>query len=318
MEPIEISVIISTYNRDTSLKDTIESLLSQSLSKNNFEIIIVDNNSNDNTSKLASEYNKNKAHSIRYVLEKEQGLSKARNRGSKEAKGEIITFIDDDAIADKYLLEKILDVYDHYPQASIIGGKIKPVWSINKPSWLTKNLETYYSLLDLGDEIMEINFPQTPFGCNFSIKRQLFLDLGGFSADLGRTGTNLLSGEEIYLCYLSELNNNKSYYVPKAIVYHRIPPERLNRYFLIKRSFYQGISNIVFQKICKKNKNYSLLTYLTKLKNIIKNIIKNLLRPKSNLLTEDFIKMLSTLGSIYELSLNSLRPNKRIKRNDAK
>lgn len=298
MVPIEITVIISTFNRCQFLQEALESILSQEYEGGYFEIIIVDNNSTDGTRELVSRYASAYPGIVKYVREERQGISNARNRGVQEAEGTIVAFIDDDATADRGWLKGVMEVYENYPDAGVVGGRIEPVWLSKKPGWLTQNLETSFGILNYGNEIQELSFPKTPFGGNFSIKRALFLALDGFCGNLGRRGDCLLANEEILLCHLVEKSNAKVYYTPHAVVHHKILPERLNRLYLFKKSYTQGISNVVLERELKQSQNVSWWNDFHDLKEMLKGLIRHLLSGKYKLLTEDIFTIFFISGKL--------------------
>ena len=124
---LKISLIICTYNRDRFIGDALESLSMQTLDPSNFEIIIVNNNSTDNTENISLAFIKDHAElDCKYVVETNQGLSFARNRGIQESKYKIITYIDDDAFAKPDFLEQIFTYFNENPNIAGIGGKVIP------------------------------------------------------------------------------------------------------------------------------------------------------------------------------------------------
>ena len=129
-----ISAIISTYNRERYLPKLFESISKQNYL--NFEIIIIDNNSPGNTKELTENFLKNNSTlNIRYFLEKKQGLSFARNRGIQEAKGDIITFLDDDAYISENYFERISYYFKQYLDVMAIGSKILLDYESTIPKW---------------------------------------------------------------------------------------------------------------------------------------------------------------------------------------
>ncbi|MHC4418402.1 MAG: FkbM family methyltransferase, partial [Planctomycetota bacterium] len=118
---VRISAVICTYRNPELLGSAIESLVNQTLHRDLFEIIVVDNNSGDSTKRVVERYP-----GVRYVLEEKLGLSQARNAGIGAACGDIIAFIDDDAEACRGWLAALLRVYDAVPEAWAVGGKVLP------------------------------------------------------------------------------------------------------------------------------------------------------------------------------------------------
>src|SRR3989344_2536998 len=102
-----VTVVVCTYNRSDLLYKCLESLVRQTVSKNLYEVLVVDNNSKDNTQQAVKRFIKTYVH-IRNIKTDVQGLSHARNIGWKHAKGEYIAYIDDDAIAEPDWIEQII------------------------------------------------------------------------------------------------------------------------------------------------------------------------------------------------------------------
>jgi len=236
------SVVICTYNRAGYLKKCLDSMLNQNY--DNFEVIVVNGPSTDETENLLKKY------PFKVIQQKEKGgLSAARNLGIKEAKGEIIAFIDDDGIADESWLYELTKLYTTEDIVSV-GGKIMPIWLSEKPEWYTNQLGSYLSLLDISQNIKQIVFPDCPYGCNMSFKKSIFNVVGYFDVSFGRclSKNNLLSGEEVDLCKRINERGYKILYNPKAIVHHQIDPSRVTKAWFRKRFYWGGISGAVFNK----------------------------------------------------------------------
>lgn len=300
MAPATISVVISTYNRYVYLKEALDSLVCQDLPADSFEIIIVDNNSHDKTPELVASYCNRSEPATRYVKELKQGLSFARNRGAQEARGSIVAFMDDDAIADKGWLRELMSIYRQFPDAGVVGGKIKLTWPVEKPTWLTHNLEISFGALDYGDKIQELRYPRTPFGGNFSVPKALFLELGGFNEALGRTRARLLSSEEVYLCHLMEQRGKKVYYAPQALVYHTVLPERINRKYLVKRAYAQGKSNVMVEQEMRVRQQQVWRTELRDLAETLKGSIRHILAMEHRLNAEDLFTLFFIAGKLKQ------------------
>src|SRR5436305_8021426 len=117
-QELKISVIICSYNRAKYIIDAVESLYDQTVLKNLYEVIVVDNNSTDNTKELCLQYIASHSdYNIHYFDEKQQGASFARNTGVAHSKAPLIAFMDDDAIADKNFIESILRFFETHPEA---------------------------------------------------------------------------------------------------------------------------------------------------------------------------------------------------------
>ena len=241
---VKFSVVVCTYNRCELLRGLLLSLLDQSANKDAYEIIIVDNNSTDATSRVVVEMSKQEKPVVKYVKETQQGLSFARNAGTFESNGEIIGYIDDDSVADGSWVENLCKVYDDFPRVACVGGRIKAEWPSERPEWLPQSLERNYGVFDLGGDVKVVEYPANVLGGNISVRKEVFLKVDGFSVKLGRSVRGLLSNEEKDFCHRIQKSGEIVMYTPHALVYHKVHPERLNEAFLLRRAYWQGISNV--------------------------------------------------------------------------
>jgi glucosyl-dolichyl phosphate glucuronosyltransferase len=234
------SVVVCTYNRSESLRRTLKSIREVTTPNNlSWEVIVVDNNSNDDTRLVFEEIEKNFATEIRYVFEDKQGISNARNRGVKESRGEIIAFADDDVIVDKYWIQCIDKAFKEHNDVVCIGGKILPIWEISKPDWLNQDLYTYLALLDYGDSAVYMDTPDI-YSANIAVKSEMFKKHGVFDTNLGRIPKKLYCAEETD--FLKRLLNagEKILYHPSLIVHHHIPAHRISKQYMRKWNFDRG------------------------------------------------------------------------------
>ena len=240
---MKVSIIVITRNRAVYLHQVLKSLIGQEIQGEAYEIILVDNNSKDATASVVKDFNRTFGDRIEYVFKPEIGMPKARNTGASVAKGEILVFIDDDAIASSNWLDTYDRLYKTFPDIVAWGGKIDLVFQSSRPKWLSDDLMMALSYLNISDKETILSFPDYPFGCNFSVKREYYMRIGGFIEDLKN------SNEEKAFFYKLHLNNYKVGFSPKALVYHQIPSSRLKKRYFIKRGIKQGIGNIKFDSI---------------------------------------------------------------------
>jgi len=241
---IKASVIVCTYNRSALLEGCLNSLVSQDFPPDEYEIIVVDNNSTDNTSRIVNQITKGSSAEIRYVLEKRQGLSYARNTGVKEARGKIVAFIDDDARAGISWLKEIVGTFEKVtPVPGCVGGKVMPIWIAARPKWLPESLLTYLGVLNHGDSPKWTEENEYVWGVNMAFLKQSLERVGFFEPALGRKGKSLISNEEIFLFQKLRTSGENVYYQPKAFVHHHVPQERLKKTWFLRRIFAQGISD---------------------------------------------------------------------------
>lgn len=234
-----ISIIICTHDGGKTLLQCLESLNRQIYASDEVEILIIDNASINETKNIAQDFIKSSKFKCRYIFEPKLGLSVARNRGIREAGGEIVAFIDDDAIADKNWLKNFTFCFKS-ENVWAVGGKVVPKFEISPPTWLPEKKQLFpLTICDLGPKTKEV--PHI-VGTNMAFAKKIFKQLGRFRTDLGRKGASLLSGEEIDFCERITKSGGKIIYCPKAVVSHLVPKERLTRTFFRKRMFIEGVS----------------------------------------------------------------------------
>src|ERR1051325_7818256 len=159
----EISVVIGTYNRCDVLRGALESLLSQDSGGIDYEVIIVDNNSTDDTRNMVEGLrDKFGSSNLIYCFERTQGVSHARNRGISMARGRLIAFTDDDIRPAENWIASVREGFDKFPNADCIGGRVLPPPKTEVPVWLTQRHWTPLALLDLGDKPIDLDGRKGP------------------------------------------------------------------------------------------------------------------------------------------------------------
>lgn len=239
---IEISAIIATYNRAQFLEGLFDSILQQSIDSSRYEVVLVNNNSTDDTEAKCHEFMA--AHpevQVKYVVETQQGLSFGRNRGVAESTGKYLTFLDDDAVLTPDFFAQIIGFLDAHPEVSAIGGKILLKYMVGKPSWYNPYLASLLGFFDKGDA--QKRFTKDYFrGSNMSFRAELFQRHEGFNTALGRVGRQLYGNEEKELFYRLQAKGEEMWYVPEAVVFHLVPQERTTAEFIRRQGIGSGIS----------------------------------------------------------------------------
>jgi GT2 family glycosyltransferase len=230
------------------LSEGLPELLAQRLPGGPYEVLVVDNASNDDTPKRVGDLIERYPGRVRYVREDRLGLSSARNAGVRHANGPIIAFIDDDAVPDRGWLASLVSAFDN-PTVACAGGPVVPVLQGELPAWFSPELQTYISIFDKGSEPVPLTYNEYPRGVNIAFRREIFRTVGLFSVSFGRKGQSLMSYEEIELCYRIERAGWAILYVPDASVHHTIHAERLSRDWFLRRFYWQGKSEAYFDLI---------------------------------------------------------------------
>ena len=247
---IQLSVIIPTKNRVASLERTLKSIVSQTLDKSVFEVIVVDNGSTDTTKELSNQYS-SVFENFKYVYEEKAGLHYGRHTGMRSASGAILTYADDDIEAFPSWLEAILHSFKN-PQVDLVGGKNIPLFEGNPPQWLLEMWNFrhpegkylgYLSILDFGDEAKFIE-PYFILGFKFSVRKDTLIAAKGFHPDGMPSEQLILRGDgESYISKFVEESGKKAYYNPAASVKHIIPASRMTVDYFQRRAYAQGISD---------------------------------------------------------------------------
>lgn len=241
---IRLSLIIATYSRAEQLMTTLDSVATQSAQSALWEAIVVDNNSTDDTRERVEAFRREHPNlNIVYCFEPQQGLSSARNAGIGIAKGDIIAFIDDDERIVPEFIISYIELFDNQTDAMSAGGKIIAEYPTGKPRWISRYTERpIANPMDFGEEVTLFPNGRIPGGGNMAIRKEVFAQIGTFNTQLGRTGKRLIGGEESDLFERMAQHNMRCYYVPRAVMYHIIPAEKLTADYFERLSYNIGIS----------------------------------------------------------------------------
>lgn len=234
-----VSFIICTYNRASYLDETLESLLKHDSTDFDYEILVVNNNSEDETEKILAKYRQQAEQlnqPLRSCLETRQGLSFARNRGVQEARAKHVVFFDDDIMATQSLITAWCTFFEEHPEAEAAGGKIHVQFDAPRPKWMSYFLLPLLGYHDLGDTPKSYPPGKYPFGGNMGFRKSIFQQTGLFNTDLGRKGSNLNAAEEKELFLRIRALGRPIYYLPDAFLYHRVDSKRLTKSFVQKQA----------------------------------------------------------------------------------
>jgi GT2 family glycosyltransferase len=229
---LRASIIIATYKRAAYLSNCLEALAALETDPATFEIIVVDNNSPDNTRDVCLSFAQtHPALQMRYMLEKKQGASHARNRGVAEARGETVCFVDDDSPPAPEWLNILLEIFND-PSVGCAGGPSIPDYQGQEvPPWLRGDLQGLLSgyTLPYTKPTPVSRWDQLPLSCNMAIRRSLFTDLGFLRTDLDRSGGQVLAAGDTEMADRINKAGWKVMYIPDAPVRHLVAPERLDK-----------------------------------------------------------------------------------------
>ena len=234
---MDASIIVCTYNRAESLRDTLRALQSQrTASPCQWEVIVVDNNSKDHTRQIVAEVQREWP-LLRYEFEQAQGLSHARNHGIATARGDVLLFTDDDVLPEPDWLETTLAGLAKY-HADACGGYIAPIWETPPPEWLTDRFYGFLAIrTDRTDDYPITQAGQTPFGANMAVKRLMFDRVGLFDTNRGRKGKVLASGEDGEMFERIISAGFTAVFLGRSRVHHKVEGFRVTKHYFRRWRF---------------------------------------------------------------------------------
>ena len=242
---MNITVILCTFNRCGLLAAALESVAhSQMRDGIAWEVLVADNNSSDRTREAVEEFRSRYPGHIRYLFVAKQGKSNALNAGIAAANGDVLAFMDDDVTVDSMWLQNLTAPLTDGKWAGS-GGRIFPQWNSPPPRWLAERGWPASGPLVYFDRGTEAGvLEQSPVGTNMAFRKEMFARYGGFRTDLGpRPGSEIRNEDSEFARRLLS-GGERLYYEPSAVVYHMVPPERLNRRYFLTWWFDKGRSDV--------------------------------------------------------------------------
>jgi glycosyltransferase involved in cell wall biosynthesis len=230
---MDVSVVISTYNRCRLLNGALQALLSQTVGPVNYEILVVDNNSSDQTRPVVEALAAQNPERLKYLFEPKQGISYGRNTGIANAKAAIIAFTDDDVRVGGDWIGQIRAGFEANPDIDFLGGKVLPQWPTAPPSWLTKANWSPLALLDYGDLPFHVDSARQLclIGANSAFRRRAFERVGLFKTDFQRVKDGIGSLEDHEILLRLWRANRRGLYLPELVVTAEVEPERMEKQY---------------------------------------------------------------------------------------
>jgi glycosyltransferase involved in cell wall biosynthesis len=246
---LDATVLICTYNRADLLAETLDSIAASRIHPSRplrWNVIVVDNNSSDDTRGIVASRVEHYPVPLVYSFEARQGKSNALNNGLAATSAAIVVFTDDDVrVSERWLEASCRPMLD---DASIdyTGGPVFPIWERPRPAWLDDDRSDLWgtlAILDYGsDSFIFEDKLRVPVGANMAVRRSLIDRIGGFDPSLGRTGNSLLGQEQAEFFCRSRAIGARGLYVPEMSLHHHVPAKRLTRAYFRRWWFWKGIS----------------------------------------------------------------------------
>jgi glycosyltransferase involved in cell wall biosynthesis len=239
---MKYSIVIATYKRAADLRETLKSLAGLQ-PDGLWEVVVVDNNSPDDTAQVVEEASRTFPVELRYLFERQQGRSPALNAGIRAARGSIVVTTDDDVRVPADWLNRAAEGLARL-QCDYVGGRVLPIWGAPRPAWIPNHGGKQWAviaLLDYGDQPIEFG-SRVPLGVNMAFTRGAFERAGGFDPHTGRRAGTLLGQEVREWCIRARKAGVRGFYIPEMWLEHIIPADRLRKSYFRRWFYWRGIS----------------------------------------------------------------------------
>ncbi len=250
---MDLTIAICTYNGENRIPEVLECLQQQVQTKGiSWEVLVIDNNSSDQTAKVVDQFTQNwQTHSkIRYIFEPTQGTTYARKRGIKEAKSELVAFLDDDNLPSQNWVFEVYQFSKEHPEAGAYGGNIHGKLDQVPPAYF-EQIQLLLAVYNRGDQpfcyARSAKPRKIPAAPGSVVRKQAWKQ--AVPADLllqGRDEKNqtlLGACEDLEVMYYIQNSDWEIWHNPKMEVWHHIPNYRLKPEYLLKISRTSGYSN---------------------------------------------------------------------------
>lgn len=287
---VDFTVAIPTYNGAQRLSGLLEKLRSQiQLEDLSWEVIVIDNNSSDQTAELVQHYQQNwiAGVELKYYFEPEQGLAFARQRAISEATGKFVGFLDDDNRPAPEWLAAAYEFGQTHPKAGAYGSRILGEFEVHPP----ENFERIAPLLALTDRGPQARYYQPqkkllPPGAGLVVRREAWLNqVPARLVLIGRVGGQMLASEEFEALLYIQNAGWQIWYNPAMVVYHCIPRQRLERGYLMGLCRGIGLSRYRTRmlSVAAWQKPLALVAYMA---NDVRKIIRHLIKYRTSIKTD--------------------------------
>ncbi len=242
----QLTIAVCTYRRFDLLAKCLNSLNNQTLPAKEFKVLIIDNSLQEEQSNIFKN-SLNLNFNFEYIITKKNGIAYARNVAINNCTSKYLAYIDDDVLATPHWAKSMLDAFARHKTAGVIGGKVSPIWEIDKPSWITHDMEINYAALDWGEE-QKISHYSKKWLVSASIgyRMDAIKRTSGFDENLGRIGSLAFAHEEFALNLNIEQLGYDIVFSPEIEVSHLVHKERLTKKWFCSGIYLNYISLCVF------------------------------------------------------------------------
>jgi glucosyl-dolichyl phosphate glucuronosyltransferase len=257
--PPDIAVLICTYNRSHDLGSLLNTACHQTETGFTYEVIVVDNNSTDDTRATVEAVQHRAGQPPRYYFEPKQGKSFALNTGLSHVRAPLCVVIDDDQLMPPDYLSLLVRAFEVNSEVSFIGGKVLPIWEVAPPDWLTPSRWSPLGMADHGDESFSVDRKRPICLLTFAFRVQDVSAIGGFRNDLGVTGSRMGSTEDADLITRLVESGQHGLYVPELVLQHHAPARRMTQRYYRQWHYGHGGFSALFRNESVERSRFRVL-----------------------------------------------------------
>lgn len=300
-----VSVVVCTYTMDRydAFQEAVDSALEQTYTP--VEVVLVSDGNPDVAAEMRDDYG-DLDNVLIHCNDENRGISYSRTKGADVATGDLVAFLDDDAVAEPNWIELLVETFES-TEAVAVGGRLNPEWLTDRPSFLPEEFFWLIGCTEKGfaEHMEEV---RNTYGSNIMFDREVFLSVGGYDEETGRKGDSHVQAHEAPVCIrIREEYGRGVIYNDNAVVYHKIFKYRADFRWLVSRAFWQGYSKRVMSKLYPEdegNEGAYLKNLVTKyIPTRLRNLISNPSRPGVEQLLTIFVFTAAVgFGYIYGLA----------------
>lgn len=263
-----VSVIICTYNGKNRISQTLDSLLQQRFNELiEWELIVVDNASVDETGTYCAQYLNEQQLKYRIVLEPKAGLNNARKKGFEVAQYYIVLFCDDDNILSTHYVQRGYQLMHKHPQIGVLGGCGEPLFETKKPEWFERYSHSFAVGTQAAASGALTTKPAEVYGAGAFFRKDILLKAfsTGYETLLtDRKGNELNSGGDVEWCYIVQLAGYEVWYDEDLRFQHMMSSNRLqwSYYLQLKKGISKGVASLFAYAYILQNKKHFLFSFL--------------------------------------------------------
>jgi glycosyltransferase involved in cell wall biosynthesis len=225
---VDVTLLICTFNRSRDLQEMLATTLAQDTDGSfTYEVLVVDNNSTDDTRQVVERLIADGHRNLRYIFEGQQGKSFALNTGLAAMRGSIYTIADDDSLVPPTWVRSIVEGFRTHPDVSFLSGKVLPLWIGEVPAWIGNEHWSALGVADYGDQPFYVDTNRLVCLLACSFRRSDIDAVGGYRNALGVSGNLIGSVEDLEILQRLCRSGRKGIYLPHIAIQHKVPPGRL-------------------------------------------------------------------------------------------